>query len=84
MNKISVFNNEELLSTAAADFIVKLCAKAIETNGKFTIALSGGSTPSKLFALLASSAYSKTINWKQTFVFWGDERCVPADDERAQ
>ena len=82
MNKISVFDNEELLSIAAADFIVKLGAKAIETNGKFTIALSGGSTPSKLFSLLATAAYSKAINWKQTFVFWGDERCVPADDER--
>ena len=82
MNKISVFENEDVLSKAAADFIVSLCAKAIETNGKFTIALSGGSTPSKLFSLLATPAYCKAINWKQTFIFWGDERCVPADDER--
>ncbi|MEP6712501.1 MAG: 6-phosphogluconolactonase [Ferruginibacter sp.] len=82
MNKISIFENEELLSKAAANFIVMLSNKTIEANGKFTIALSGGSTPSKLFSLLATPAYAKAINWKQTFIFWGDERCVPADDER--
>lgn len=82
MNKISVFENEDLLSQAAANFIVSLSAKSMETNNKFTLALSGGSTPSKLFALLATPAYNKTINWKQTFIFWGDERCVPADDDR--
>ena len=82
MHKISVFNSEEKLSKAAADFIVNLSDKAIAENGKFTIALSGGNTPSKLFELLATPAYNKLINWKQTFVFWGDERCVPANDER--
>jgi 6-phosphogluconolactonase len=82
MNKIAVFENEDLLSKAAADFIVSLSAGSILKNGKFTIALSGGSTPSKLFVLLATPVYSKAINWKQVFVFWGDERCVPADDER--
>ena len=82
MRKISVFENSEALSKAAADFIVALAAKQIAENGKFTIALSGGNTPSQLFELLATSIYSKAIDWKNTFVFWGDERCVPVDDDR--
>ncbi|MEO7046648.1 MAG: 6-phosphogluconolactonase, partial [Ferruginibacter sp.] len=82
MRKISVFENSEALSKAAADFIVSLAAKQIAENGKFTIALSGGNTPSQLFELLATGAYNKAIDWKNTFVFWGDERCVPVDDER--
>lgn len=82
MRKISVFENSEALSKAAADFIVSLAAKQIAENGKFSIALSGGNTPSQLFELLATAAYNKAVDWKNTFVFWGDERCVPVDDER--
>ncbi|MBS1495375.1 MAG: 6-phosphogluconolactonase [Bacteroidetes bacterium] len=82
MRKISVFENEQALSKAAADFIVSLAARQIAENGKFTIALSGGNTPSLLFQLLASDDYNKAIQWKNTFVFWGDERCVPPQDER--
>jgi 6-phosphogluconolactonase len=82
MNKISIFDNDDLLSKAAADFIFSLSQKAIAERGRFTIALSGGSTPSKLFALMAEPPYSSEMNWKQTFVFWGDERYVPLDDER--
>lgn len=78
MNKIKIFETEEALSKAAADFILKLSAKAIEKKGKFTIALSGGSTPDKLFALLADAPYNKSLDWKNIFVFWGDERYLPA------
>jgi 6-phosphogluconolactonase len=82
MQTISLFKDEDALSKAAADFIVALAAKKITENGKFTIALSGGNTPSNLFKLLATPAYSKQINWKNTFIFWGDERYVPVDDDR--
>ena len=81
MSDISVFENENLLSEAAADFLVSLSAENIKKNGKFSIALSGGKTPSTLFSLLATPKYNNAINWQQVFVFWGDERCVPADDE---
>ncbi|MDB5201505.1 MAG: 6-phosphogluconolactonase [Ferruginibacter sp.] len=82
MNKINVYTNESLLSKAVAEFIIDLAQQSIADTGRFTIALSGGKTPSTLFTLLAQSTYSKRLNWKQVFVFWGDERCVPADDER--
>jgi 6-phosphogluconolactonase len=43
------------------------------------VALSGGSTPKALYALLASPEYREQIDWPQVHLFWGDERCVPAD-----
>jgi len=49
---------------------------------KLTIALSGGSTPAVLFQLLAEQ-YKDKIDWTKLHFFWGDERCVPPDDEES-
>ncbi len=54
-------------------------AAAIGKRGRFTVALSGGSTPRALYALLASQPFSHEIDWARTHVFWSDERCVPPD-----
>jgi 6-phosphogluconolactonase len=81
MNKIKVFEQAELLFEATANHILELSESAIAKKGSFTVALSGGNTPKNLYELLAQPSYSKKINWKKTFVFWGDERCVPASDE---
>lgn len=67
------------LFEAAAEEIVLAANEAIAQRGRFTIALSGGSTPKNLYTLLASNARS-SLNWEQTFFFWGDERHVPPDD----
>lgn len=80
MHKVESFDNAELLVKAAADFIIKVAAESIAYRGQFTIALSGGSTPLALYALLAKPPYKNKIDWENTFIFWGDERCVPADD----
>jgi 6-phosphogluconolactonase len=53
----------------------------LQTNNRYTIALSGGSTPKALYQLLAS-AYRDAIDWKKVIVFFDDERFVPFDDER--
>ena len=79
---LRIFETADLMSEAAAEFIVELAAKSIAIRGKFTIALSGGHTPDKLYSLLSSASYRDRIEWGKTFVFWGDERCVPLDDER--
>ena len=55
--------------------------KCIGKKGRFTIALSGGNTPLKLYALLAKAKYAKSLDWKNIFIFWGDERCVPFSDK---
>ncbi|HMJ47033.1 MAG TPA: 6-phosphogluconolactonase [Ferruginibacter sp.] len=82
MTKIVVFRDEDSLSKAAAELIVDISKHAIRESGKFTIALSGGKTPSKLFSMLAEKPFNKEINWKQTYVFWGDERFVAANNSQ--
>ena len=47
--------------------------------GRFSIALSGGSTPRRLYQILASAPHVGSISWDRWQVFWGDERCVPPD-----
>lgn len=81
MSNVVHFESAGAVAKAAADYIVKLSGQSILENGKFTIALSGGSTPSALFALLANEDYRNVIDWKNVYVFWGDERCVPLNDK---
>jgi 6-phosphogluconolactonase len=69
------------LTAAAAERFVAAAAAAIHATETFTVALSGGSTPRALYALLASPEYASRVQWEHVHVFWGDERCVPPDDE---
>src|SRR5579862_6864321 len=63
---------------AAAEEFVSLGRAAIGAQGRFSVALSGGSTPKNLYSLLASN-YSD-FPWNRTFLFFGDERHVPPTD----
>ena len=47
--------------------------------GRFTVALSGGSTPKAMFQALAEKHFADTLPWRSIYFFWGDERCVPPD-----
>ena len=77
--KLNIFNTAgEVLNTLAAHF-VEIANEAITTNGKFSVALSGGSSPKKLYELLASS-YRDKVNWEKVYFFFGDERNVPKTD----
>lgn len=67
------------LFQAAAEEIVRAANAAVAERGRFTIALSGGSTPRNLYTLLATNARN-TLPWEQTFFFWSDERHVPPGD----
>ena len=80
MNKITHFDNADLLTKAAAEYFIKLANEAIRLKGNFTVALSGGNTPADTYKLLATEDYSKQIEWKNCYFFWGDERCVPLND----
>ena len=79
--EIRIFKDDESLSQAAAEIFVTLAAKAVETRGRFLTALSGGGTPAGLYRLLAADPYRGQVDWPKTYVFWGDERCVPPDEE---
>ncbi|HEX6202232.1 MAG TPA: 6-phosphogluconolactonase [Thermoanaerobaculia bacterium] len=70
---------EALIESAARRFVAA-AAEAIEASGRFVVALSGGSTPQGLYALLATDAYASRVDWSRVHVLWGDERCVPPDD----
>ena len=80
---IQVFENTDNLNTQLADLFVEKATNAIKTKGKFTVALTGGSSPAELHRLLAPDAYKNKINWNKVFVFWGDERWVPLNDEKS-
>lgn len=67
------------LFAAAAEEVVRAAEEAVAARGRFTIALSGGSTPKSLFNLLATNART-TLPWDRMFFFWGDERHVPPTD----
>jgi len=77
---IRIFKDSDTLSKAATDIFIQAARHAIEARGRFLVALSGGGTPSGLYRLLANEPYRSEVNWKKTFVFWGDERCVHPDD----
>jgi 6-phosphogluconolactonase len=79
MREIRIYPDEQQSMRAAADEIAAIAAEAVSSRGRFSIALSGGSTPKSLYALLATSGYATRFQWSQVHVFWGDERCVPPD-----
>ncbi len=68
------------LPAAAAARLAELAARSVAERGAFRLALAGGSTPRRLYSLLAASPWRDRIAWPRVHVFWGDERCVPPDD----
>jgi 6-phosphogluconolactonase len=75
------FADAEAVSRATAAEFVRCAAEAIQARGRFTVALSGGSTPRRLYQLLAGEPYRGQVDWGRVEVFWGDERSVPPDDK---
>ncbi len=80
---VRIFPDLEELSQAAARYLVSHSRKATAARGKFTVALSGGSSPKRLYSLLATGPYVAQINWSGAHFFWADERCVPPDHEES-
>ena len=78
--KFESLPDPEALARRAADLLI---AAANETADRFAVALSGGSTPRRLYELLALPPYRDAFPWHRTHVFWGDERFVPKADARS-
>jgi 6-phosphogluconolactonase len=76
---IKIFADAEAVSRAAADEFVRCAKESIAARGRFTVALSGGSTPKRLYQLLADPPFRDQIDWSKIEFFWGDERSVPPD-----
>ncbi len=69
--ELRVFDSMDALFRAAAERFVE--------QAKASVALSGGSTPKRLFDLLAQPPYRDQVDWRTLGIYWGDERCVPPD-----
>ncbi|HEU5013382.1 MAG TPA: 6-phosphogluconolactonase [Roseiflexaceae bacterium] len=82
-SQVTVVRPPQTLADVATQRFVALAKSEITARGRFSVALSGGSTPRAMFKLLASPEYRDAIAWDKVFVFWGDERCVPPDDEES-
>ena len=79
--EIIICGDADELNRKAAERFVLLANEAAAKAGRFTAALSGGSTPRTLYSLLAMPDYKESIPWSQVHLFWGDERCVPPDHQ---
>ncbi|MEM1060459.1 MAG: 6-phosphogluconolactonase [Verrucomicrobiota bacterium] len=76
-----IFPDSDALTEAAAEQFVALAKAAVAERGAFLVALSGGSTPKRLYSLLASDPTGKyDAPWDRVQFFFGDERHVPPDD----
>ena len=77
-----LFNDSnELAEQLARDFSAAVNEKAA-SGDSLTVALSGGHTPKTFFEVLADQ-YRETIAWDKVIFFWGDERCVPPDNDES-
>src|ERR1700730_18341631 len=75
---IRIFETAEEVARAAADYFAEIAEKSISAEGRFSVALAGGSTPRRTYQLLASEEYRNRLPWSQVHIFFGDERSVPA------
>jgi 6-phosphogluconolactonase len=75
--RLEILADAEALARHAADWLVATAARG---DRPFAVALSGGSTPRRLYELMASPPCREAFPWQRTHWFWGDERFVPHDD----
>jgi 6-phosphogluconolactonase len=75
---ITVADPAALAKTAANRVLARISAN----NGRIAICLTGGSSPKKLYQLLATETYRSRIPWDRVHWFIGDERFVPTSDSR--
>lgn len=81
--QLVVREDRNALALAAADWFVRGANDAVASRGRCLVAISGGNTPTPLFALLATPAWCERVNWARLHLFWCDERFVPPNDERS-
>ena len=81
--ELHILSTPEDTAQAATAFIASLARQWIQAQGRFTIALTGGSTPRRLYQILGSPPYAEQIAWDRWQLFWSDERCVPPDHQES-
>lgn len=79
MTRFTVLESPDAVAHATADRFVEAAIRAIDANGMFRVALSGGGTPKQVYPLLLEPDRRDAVDWSSVEFFWGDERAVPAD-----
>ncbi|ADY53390.1 6-phosphogluconolactonase [Pseudopedobacter saltans DSM 12145] len=76
--KLNIFKDPKAAIDSIAAYFIEEAKKSISEKGRFDVSLSGGSSPKKLYELLAQN-YSGAIDWTKVYLFFGDERYVAHD-----
>jgi 6-phosphogluconolactonase len=71
-------DGEAIAQEAAREFVA-IARDAIAARGRFSVALAGGSTPKRMYELLAEPPLREQVEWGKIDFFFGDERCVAPD-----
>lgn len=82
MREIIVAKDKAELNRIAAKKFIEIATTAVNKNGRFAVALSGGSSPRALYSLLSAS-FREAVDWNKVFFFLGDERDVPPDSDES-
>lgn len=67
------------LNRAAASMLLQSARQSVESRAVFHLVLAGGKTPRGLYEMLAAPPFARQMPWRQTHIWWGDERLVPPD-----
>ncbi|MBX2924910.1 MAG: 6-phosphogluconolactonase [Chitinophagaceae bacterium] len=79
---LHIQKNAEAVSLELAEWITSVIESTLKKQERFTLVLTGGNSPKRLYELLAAAPYKDRIDWSRLHIFWGDERAVPFEDER--
>jgi len=83
VSKMNIAENYEDLCGKVTQEILGLSTQKITANNKFSIVLSGGSTPKGIYQCMASPSFRNKFRWEKIHIFFGDERWVLPDDPRS-
>ncbi|HET6275881.1 MAG TPA: 6-phosphogluconolactonase [Candidatus Cybelea sp.] len=81
--ELQIYRDPRALARALAELFIATGRMAAAERGSFHVALSGGETPRAAYELLAQEPLRDELSWSDVFVYFGDERCVPPDDEQS-
>ncbi|MCU0709429.1 MAG: 6-phosphogluconolactonase [Pirellula sp.] len=76
--QIIIKRNPDEVASAVAEWLIDSIRGVLQVRPACSIALSGGSTPKRLYELIAANELH-CLDWSRVMLFWGDERNVPAD-----
>jgi len=81
--RLEIHADAHAAARAGAESFALRAREAVEARGRFTVALSGGTAPREMYALLGTDELSRRIPWEGVHLFWGDDRCVPPHHPRS-